>query len=149
VTRHPPQSRIARRKYPGKDWRDYRLTAHFTLGEFFPPDSTQPPADWMHACRQLALLVLEPLRARYGVCIVVSGYRTPARNRIVGGAPRSFHVYEWHPGTAAADVVFRNGQPRQWGEAAAHTPAGGIGTYAAHLHVDLRSERTIWASQAG
>jgi uncharacterized protein YcbK (DUF882 family) len=139
-----PQARLNRKPWPGPDWRAYRVTPHFRMGEFYDHQVGEPPTWQMHAVRNLCLEVLEPLRRRYGVAIVISGHRTPARNAAVGGAPRSFHVYEWHPGVAAADVTFKRGRPSLWAERAAATTAGGIGLYRRHLHVDLRSERVSW-----
>jgi uncharacterized protein YcbK (DUF882 family) len=143
-----PQARLNRRPFPGPSWRDYQLTPHFRLGEFYAHDQAQPP-DWqMRACRTLCLEALEPLRRRYGLCIVISGHRSPARNAAVGGAPRSFHVYEWHPGVAAADVTFKRGRPALWVAAALQTSAGGVGRYRRHVHIDMRTERVSWASEA-
>jgi uncharacterized protein YcbK (DUF882 family) len=144
----PPQARLERRKYPGTDWKRYRVTPHFRLGEFIR-DQEQPPEEHvMRQVRRFCIRILEPLRDRYGPCIVISGHRTPARNRAVGGARWSWHVWEWHPGEMGVDVVFRRGNPSQWSAAAAEGPAGGIGTYRGHTHLDDRSTRTRWWSEA-
>ena len=107
-----------------------------------------PAAAVMRMCRRFCLTVLEPLRDRYGPCVVISGHRTPARNRAVGGARWSWHVWEWHPGELGVDVTFRRGNPSLWAAAAADTPAGGIGIYRLHLHVDSRPGRVTWSSTA-
>lgn len=143
-----PQARLNRQRYPGADWRGYRLTPHFMLGELVR-DQVEPPAEVvMVMCRRFCLRILEPLRHRFGRCVVISGHRTPARNRQVGGAPNSWHVWEWHVPELAVDVAFQRGTPSLWGAAAGHTPAGGIGVYARHLHVDSRKQRTRWSSAA-
>lgn len=144
----PPQERLNRQLYPGADWRDYRLTPHFRLGELVRDQAEPPPRGVMRMCRRFCEDVLEPLRAVYGPCVVISGHRTPARNRQVGGARWSWHVWEWHPGEMGVDVVFRRGTPSLWAAAAAHGQAGGIGIYASHLHVDSRRTRTLWRSDA-
>lgn len=141
-----PQPRLERRRYPPRDWRAYRLTVHFTLGEFVRDQPNAPSRDTMVMCRRFALLILEPLRRRYGACVVLSGHRSPARNAAVGGAPNSWHVWEAHPGEMGADVTFARGRPSQWGEAAADGPAGGIGLYRRHIHLDSRDGRVTWAS---
>lgn len=141
-----PQPRLQRKPYPGPDWRAYRLTVHFKLGEFVHDQHQAPARDVMVMCRQFALLVLEPLRRRYGACLVLSGHRTAARNAAVGGAPGSYHVWEAHPGKMGVDVTFARGRPSLWGEAAADGPAGGIGLYRRHIHLDSRDGRVTWAS---
>lgn len=143
-----PQARLERRKYPTADWRGYRLTAHFTLGEFVRDQDTPPPVHVMKMCRGFCLRVLEPLRESYGPCVVISGHRTPQRNRAVGGARWSWHVWEWHPGEMGADVVFRRANPSQWAASAARGKAGGIGVYRAHVHLDDRRTRTVWHDDA-
>jgi hypothetical protein len=148
VTRHPHPRRIAAQPYPGPDWRAYRLTVHFRLGEFFEAGASQPPAATMRMVRGFCSRILEPLRERYGACVVVSGHRTPARNAAVGGARWSWHVWEWHPGQMGVDVVFSRGQPSTWGRAAERGRAGGIGIYSGHLHLDSRPGRVVWSSAA-
>jgi uncharacterized protein YcbK (DUF882 family) len=144
----PLQSRLNRQPYPGADWRDYRLTPHFRLGEFVRDQQTAPTEEVMQLCRGFSLSVLEPLRDRYGPAVIVSGHRTPARNRQVGGAPNSWHIWEHHPGELGVDVVFQRGSPSLWAASAADTSAGGIGRYAHHLHVDSRAGRVTWSSPA-
>lgn len=52
-----------------------------------------PPAEAVEQLRLLVDHVLDPLRKAYGRPIHVnSGYRCPALNRAVGGAPRSQHM---------------------------------------------------------
>lgn len=143
-----PQARLQRQAYPGPDWRTYRLTAHFKLGELVRDQEHAPPPATMQMCRVFCVTVLEPLRRRFGACTVISGHRTPARNAQVGGAARSWHVWEWHPRELGVDVVFARGNPATWARAARDGHAGGIGTYSAHLHLDSRSDRVEWSSAA-
>jgi uncharacterized protein YcbK (DUF882 family) len=148
MTRKPSQAALNRRTYPGTSWRTYALTPHFHLGEFYTHPHAEPSRRTMRLCRHFAVTILEPLRDRYGACVIASGHRTPAENAMVGGALRSWHVWEWHPSDIGVDVVFARGTPAQWGEAAAQGHAGGIGVYAAHLHLDDRAKRTEWRSSS-
>jgi hypothetical protein len=148
MARSPSQAALERRRYPGTSWQRYQLSPHFRLGEFFSLPQPQPPAATMRMCRHFAVSLLEPLRDRYGACVIVSGYRTPVHNAAVGGARWSWHVWDWHPGEMGVDVAFSRGQPSEWGAAAAQGRAGGIGVYAAHLHLDSRPGRVTWSSAA-
>lgn len=121
------------------------MSKHFMLGEFIRDQAEAPPARTVRMVAKFAEEVLEPLRERYGACTVVSGHRTPVRNREVGGAPHSWHVWEWHIGEMGVDVVFARATPPIWAEAAKRGPAGGIGTYRGHLHLDS-GPRRLWTS---
>lgn len=76
-----------------------RLSDHFTLGELVRSgtalrhniDNTPEPCH-VENLRRLCHEVLEPLRRRFGVIRVTSGYRCPELNRRVGGAERSRHL---------------------------------------------------------
>lgn len=95
------------------------------------------------------------MRARYGPCTVVSGYRHPAYNARIGGAKRSVHMAGRGGGIGgvAADVRFARGHPLDWGRLAEqlldkhYSPGGGLGVYQAGgwVHVDTRSYRARWS----
>lgn len=124
------------------------LTRHFSVAEFYEHDGVHVPA---HAIPQLVALCrtyLEPLRERFGVVRVMSGYRTAAYNRSVGGALHSFHVYESGRQGVAADVVPEKGSPREWYDFLDRLGAPGLGLYAGHVHVDNRPSRARWSSTA-
>lgn len=78
---------------------DERLSPHFTLMEMIVSgtairhniDNT-PEAVHVERLRALCQNVLEPLRRRFGVIRVTSGYRCSALNAKVGGAPDSQHL---------------------------------------------------------
>lgn len=79
------------------------------------------------------------MRREFGPCFVHSAKRSHLRNVAVGGAPRSYHLYDLRPGEAAADVSFAQGGPVAWAESALRHGAGWTGLYADHVHVDTRS----------
>lgn len=123
-----------------------QLTPHFRLSEFRCRDGSRvPPAavgDVELLCREL----LEPLRARFGPVTVISGYRTRTWNTKVGGAPRSWHVYDAHLGHGvAADVRCATGRPAAWAALLDRRGAGGLGIYYEHVHVDTRPYRARWS----
>lgn len=130
------------------------LTPHFRRSEFATHDGTPVPDDLVDDYTRLCRLVLEPLRERFGVCSVVSGYRHPSYNRRIGGAQRSVHMGGRGNGIhgVAADVRFAKGHPLDWARAAEqllqkhYAPGGGLGTYQAGgwIHVDTRSYRARW-----
>ena len=78
---------------------DSQLSEHFLLTEFTRSatalrhriDNT-PSAEVVDNLRQLCLHVLEPLRRRFGVIRITSGYRSEPLNRLVGGARHSQHL---------------------------------------------------------
>lgn len=130
------------------------LTPHFRLSEFATHDGTPVPADKVQEYARLCRLVLEPLRARFGTCSVVSGYRHPAYNRRIGGAAKSVHMCGRGGGIAgvAADVRFPRGNERDWARYAEellarhYPPGGGLGVYpgGGWIHVDTRGYRARW-----
>ena len=75
------------------------LSEHFRLSEFTRSGmairlrlSNEPPAEAVENLRQLCEQVLEPLRRRFGVLRVTSGYRCQRLNEAVGGAQNSRHL---------------------------------------------------------
>lgn len=123
--------------------RDRRLTPHFKLSEFRCKDGTAVPENTIEGLQKLCESVLEPMRAKFGVCTVSSGFRTKSHNELVGGASRSYHRYDLRPGFAAADVKFRDGSPGEWFALADRIlgNAGGAGRYNTFLHADNRDGR--------
>src|SRR4051794_40297877 len=97
----------------------HRLSEHFVVEEFDCRDGTKVQerefAGLEYLCRQF----LEPLRRKFGPATVHSGLRTRSYNKLVGGAPNSYHIYFIHDGNdQAVDVSFARGTPRQWWSAA-------------------------------
>ena len=77
---------------------DERLTEHFSLGEmlrsctadYFGIDNV-PTVEQHENMQALCEKVLEPLRKKFGVIIISSGFRNPRLNQAVGGSPQSQH----------------------------------------------------------
>lgn len=135
-----------------------RLGAHFVSREFDCHDGTRVPDDLLDDYELLVQHVLAPLRHRFGVCTVVSGYRHPAYNRRIGGARASVHMGGRGGGVpgVACDVRFERGSTIDWARAAEplmakfYPPGGGLGTYpGAHgwIHLDTRRYRARWTGQ--
>lgn len=75
-----------------------KLTPHFSVREFAISATAirhsidnMPPADAELSLKALCENVLEPLRRRFGVIRITSGYRSERVNTLVGGAPTSQH----------------------------------------------------------
>lgn len=79
---------------------DDRITANFTLGEFVVSDTAarlgidnMPPARVEATLRNVLIPAMQRVRDLLGVPVIVkSGYRSPALNSAVRGAPSSQHV---------------------------------------------------------
>ena len=85
-------------KYVSKVGKNYKISEHFTLGEFQSHDGTDKV---IYSTAILAML--EKLRKKYGGSIsITSGYRSPSYNAKVNGASNSAHM----DGKAADFVVY-------------------------------------------
>lgn len=76
-----------------------QLSQHFTLREFVVSGTAikhnienMPEAHHVERLRVLCQRVLEPLRRRFGVIRITSGYRCPRLNAQVGGSASSQHM---------------------------------------------------------
>lgn len=76
-----------------------RLSPHFTLGELTASGTARrhnidntPGEEHIANLTALCHNVLEPIRQRFGVLRVTSGYRSPELNARVGGAETSQHM---------------------------------------------------------
>lgn len=122
-----------------------KITPNFAAEEFFCHSGEEVPSHLMPNLERLVLGVLQPLRDRLGRLVVISGYRTPAYNRAVGGAPLSAHVT-----AEGADV-----RPARWEDIdilhavalemhqRGELPAlGGLGEYPGRwCHLDVRKAK--------
>jgi uncharacterized protein YcbK (DUF882 family) len=119
---------------------DAYLSEHFQLCEFACHDGATTPPDAVANLVRLCQMALEGVRADWGgSIIVVSGYRSPAHNTAVGGAPHSQHVL----GTAAdirpVDMSRMEEFVACCERAVDRYPAiGGIGVYGLWVHLDVR-----------
>lgn len=84
----------------------HQLTPHFNISEFACKCGEGVPAHLLSNVRALAVN-LEVIRAQLGAPIIInSGYRTPAYNKLVGGAPASQHLL-----ANAVDIVVKGCSP--------------------------------------
>ena len=120
-----------------------QITKNSNLKEFSCHDGSAVPTKSWTAIDRLATFYLEPMRAKFGACTVLSGYRHRLYNRGIGGATYSVHIYDVTPSSVAADVRFAKGTPRQWAAYAKglrkkYGKGGGIGVYtrSGFVHVD-------------
>lgn len=116
-----------------------RASTNFRINEFDTHDGTPVPRMAYGGLRNLCERVLEPMRAEFGACIVLSGYRHASYNRAIGGATRSYHVYDLRDGSqVASDLRFARGNPALWAAFARRLGVGGVGQYngPGFVHVD-------------
>ena len=119
-----------------------RVTLHFAAEEFACRDGTPYPAEWIEPRLRPLCDVLEAIRTAVGgPLVLLSGYRTAAYNRRIGGARRSQHVEG-----RAADLR----PPPGWTATRLHgfilglyhggelELLGGLGRYPRFVHVDTR-----------
>ena len=94
-----------------------RLSKNFTLSEFTKSQTAlrqgidnTPNEEHLEAAKALFENVVQPVRDKFGVTVINSGYRGPALNEAVGGSSKSQHckgqaVDIECPGVANADVA--------------------------------------------
>jgi uncharacterized protein YcbK (DUF882 family) len=122
-----------------------RAGRHFLVSEFDCRDGSKVPVAALGELEHLVAELLDPLRRRFGLTAVLSGYRTTQHNATVGGARSSWHLYRLAPGRGvAADVRCARGTPRDWAAFLAARGAGGLGTYRDFVHVDTRRDHARW-----
>lgn len=131
----------------------HRLSPHFVVEEFDCHNGVKVQERDYNGLAYLCKQYLEPLRKKFGVVTVNSGFRTKTYNASIGGATHSFHVYTEHDGNdQAADVRCAQGDPTQWRNFLAGIRArkrsgkGGLGLYPAFVHVDIRDYKADWSA---
>ncbi len=80
-----------------------QISPNYTLFDFVRSDTAErnrlteqynPSPEVVECLRQLAINIIEPVRQRIGQPITItSGYRSPALNRLIGGARNSDHSF--------------------------------------------------------
>lgn len=115
----------------------YKWPSHDLRLEYFRPEEFDAPEEMDREF----LKKLDELRGRAGIVVVVnSDYRSPEKNREVGGAENSAHLTG-----RAADIAPLTGDPQKW-MLLLHEilgmwidglwPGLGLGIYKGHFHVD-------------
>ncbi|MBT9168381.1 MAG: Zinc D-Ala-D-Ala carboxypeptidase [Syntrophomonadaceae bacterium] len=114
------------------------ITPHFKWSEFASRCGAPTPTELKPNIREVARR-LELLRARLGnvPIIVLSGYRSPAHNRAVGGVRNSFHLRGM-----AADVRVRGFTPTQVAHAGREVGFTWYKIYETFTHLDIRGYTT-------
>jgi uncharacterized protein YcbK (DUF882 family) len=114
-----------------------KVSTNFRVKEFACTDGSDPifiDSDLVN--------ILQKIRTHFGKSVTItSAYRTPGKNKAVGGTTYSQHLYG-----RAADIKVNGVSPKK---VAAYAETllknkGGIGTYSTFVHIDVRSTKSRW-----
>jgi uncharacterized protein YcbK (DUF882 family) len=113
------------------------LSTNFKVKEFACTDGSDPifiDSDLVN--------VLQKIRTHFGKSVTItSAYRTPTKNKAVGGQTYSQHLYG-----KAADIKVSGVTPKKVAEYAEKILGnkGGIGIYSTFVHIDTRATKSRW-----
>lgn len=114
-----------------------KLSANFKVKEFACTDGSDPifiDSDLVN--------VLQKIRNHFGKSVTItSAYRTPTKNKAVGGQTYSQHLYG-----RAADIKVKGIAPKTVAAYAEKLmpKSGGIGIYPSFCHIDVRGTKARW-----
>lgn len=114
-----------------------KLSDHFRVNEFACSDGS----DAVFISPEL-VEILEKIRMHFRKPVHInSAYRTAAKNKAVGGAAQSQHMYG-----LAADVTIHGVKPEEIAAFAETVlkDTGGIGIYDRFCHIDVRKVKSRW-----
>lgn len=114
-----------------------KLSTNFRVREFACTDGSDP----IFIDSEL-VNVLQKIRTHFGKSVTItSAYRTPGKNKAVGGTTYSFHLYG-----KAADIKVKSVSPKTVAAYAEKLlpKKGGIGTYSTFTHIDVRGTKARW-----
>lgn len=114
-----------------------KLSTNFRVREFACADGSDP----IFIDTEL-VNTLQKIRKHFNKAVTItSAYRTPTRNKTVGGTAYSQHLYGM-----AADIKVSGVSPRKVAEYAETLlpNSGGIGIYDTFTHVDVRKTKSRW-----
>ena len=114
-----------------------KVSTNFKVKEFACTDGSDP----IFIDSEL-VTVLQKIRSHFGKSVTItSAYRTPGKNKAVGGETYSQHLYG-----KAADIKVSGVAPKKVAEYAETLlkNKGGIGTYSTFVHIDVRATKSRW-----
>jgi uncharacterized protein YcbK (DUF882 family) len=121
------------------------MTKNFQLSEFDCNDGTPVPIELQDNVELLAQN-LQVLRDELGEPLtILSGYRSPAWNKKVGGKKASYHMK-----AMASDLTCKSKTPKQLHAiierliAEKKMKQGGLGLYPGFVHYDVRGFKARW-----
>lgn len=123
--------------YSKKKDGNTKLTQNFRVKEFACTDGSDP----IFIDSEL-VTVLQNIRTHFGKSVTItSAYRTPGKNKAVGGTTYSQHLYG-----KAADIKVKGITPKTVAEYAEKLlpKKGGIGIYSTFTHIDVRTTKARW-----